>query len=296
MALLYSLIVIFAWGSWIAVVQTIPFKNQQIKIFYISIANLILAFFVSLYHGEPMIQENQVLLPFFGGLLWAVSGYLALLGTENIGLAKAQGIWAPINIIISILWGMSLFGEFLGIGPIKTIISVFAVLFIVAGILLIVAAGDSKKRTDSGGKKNIRLGYLGALGAGILWGSYFVPIRISESSMWTASFPMAVGIFCGSSVLFLMSRESLILRCSSDYLRVLVSGALWGIGNYGSLKLMELIGTGKGFTISQAAIVLSAFYSVFLFKNPPFRTKGSFLIFSGITLSLIGSVVLGNMN
>jgi len=296
MSFLYSLIVIISWGSWIAVVQTIPFRNQQIKILYISLANLILSFFVAWYHGGPLLQIGVSWLPFLGGVLWAVSGYCALLGTENIGLAKAQGVWAPINIIISIIWGIILFDEFLDLVWMSGVIALGAVLLIITGILCIVSAGDVKKTTDSGLKKNIRAGYLGALGAGILWGSYFIPIRISGSSMWTASFPMAIGIFAGSLVLFLFTRESLILRCQSDYVRVFLSGILWGVGNYGSLKLMELIGTGKGFTISQAAILLSAVYSVFLFKNPPFKTKGSWMIFLGIILSLAGSIILGNIS
>lgn len=295
-AFFYSLIVIFAWGSWIAVVQTIPFKNQQIKIFYISVANLILAFGVALYQKGPLLQRGEFIFPFSGGLLWAISGYFAFLGTENIGLAKAQGIWAPINILISIVWGMVLFGEFLSLGPVKIGMAAAAVGCIIMGILFIVTAGDEKTTTDSGREKNVRAGYIGALGAGILWGSYFVPVRVAGSSMWSASFPMAMGIFCASLFLFLMSGQSLILRNISDYVRVFLSGILWGVGNYGSLKLMELIGTGKGFTISQAAIVLSAGYSVFLFKNPPVKSRGAFLIFIGIALSLTGSILLGNIS
>jgi glucose uptake protein len=296
MTFFYSILVIFALGTWIAVVQTIPFKNQQIKILYISVANLILAFGVALYQDGPLLQSSEFIFPFAGGILWAVSGYFALLGTENIGLAKAQGIWAPINIIISIFWGMILFGEFLTLSPVKIVVVLIAVGSIIIGILFIVTAGDAKKTTDSGLKKNVRIGYIGALVAGVLWGSYFIPIRISGSSMWAACFPMAIGIFCGSLLLFLMSRESLILRNASDYIRVFMSGVLWGVGNYASLKLMELIGTGKGFTISQVAIVLAAVYSVFLFKNPPFKTRGAFFVFTGIVLSVIGSIILGNIS
>lgn len=295
-AFVYSIIVIFAWGTWIAVVQTIPFKNQQIKIFYISIANLILAFLVALFQKESLFQSNEFIFPFSGGILWAVSGYFAFLGTENIGIAKAQGIWAPINIIMSIFWGIIIFDEFLTMGLIKIFICLIAIGSIIVGILFIVTAGDEKRTTDSGLKKNVRKGYLGAIGAGVLWGSYFIPIRLSGASMWTASFPMAIGIFCGSLGLVLFSCTSIGLRNAGDYTRVFLSGILWGIGNYGSLKLMELIGTGKGFTISQVAIVLAALYSVFVFRNPPYKTRGAFFIFIGIVLSLIGSLILGNIS
>jgi glucose uptake protein len=52
------------------------------------------------------------------------------------------------------------------------------------------------------------LGLLGALGAGILWGIYYLPIKTSGASMWIVALPMAVGIFVGSAALLLLGRQS----------------------------------------------------------------------------------------
>ena len=34
----------------------------------------------------------------------------------------------------------------------------------------------------------------------MLWGSYFIPIKLSAASMWVAAFPLALGIFAGSAL------------------------------------------------------------------------------------------------
>ncbi len=41
--LLYALVTVLMWGTWLAPAQQLPFKNQQIRTFYVAIANLELA-------------------------------------------------------------------------------------------------------------------------------------------------------------------------------------------------------------------------------------------------------------
>jgi len=48
-------------------------------------------------------------LAFLGGVIWAVGGLGAFTGTNKLGMAKAFGIWAPLNIIVSRIWGAVLF-------------------------------------------------------------------------------------------------------------------------------------------------------------------------------------------
>lgn len=43
----YALIPVFAWGTWLAPSQNVRFNNQQIKTFYVGVANLGLAFLVA---------------------------------------------------------------------------------------------------------------------------------------------------------------------------------------------------------------------------------------------------------
>jgi glucose uptake protein len=292
----FAIITVLSWGTWLSPSQSIPFKNQQIKTFYVALANLVLALGVGVFQGFEGLTFHTFWFPFAGGLIWAVSGYYAFLGTNRIGIARAIGIWAPLNIIVSILWGMILFGEFLqsdGTGILLTILAVGA---IIAGISLIIFSREKKTGEKTVKTRNRAFtGILGAVIAGILWGSYFIPIRLSSISMWVAAFPLAVGIFTGSLILVLFTGKSIILEKSSYYVRVFITGLLWGIGNYASLRMMELIGTGRGFTIAQLNVALNALFGIFLFKQPHPKSKAALFTFIGIAAALAGGILLGSL-
>ncbi|MBN2442327.1 MAG: hypothetical protein JXJ04_13315 [Spirochaetales bacterium] len=296
LGILFAFLTIISWGSWLVPSHTIPFKNQQIKTFYIAVSNLFLALVVGIFQGFHNLTLESFWFPFAGGLIWSVSGYFAFLGTNRIGIAKAIGIWAPLNIIVSIAWGILLFGEFLQTGGMGIILAVISVFAIICGIILIIMAKESP-----GGKSTIpgnrlrNTGIAGAIIAGILWGSYFIPIRLSSISMWVAAFPLAVGIFTGSVILVLFTGKSIALEKPSYYVRVSISGILWGIGNFTSLRMMELIGTGKGFTIAQLNVVVAAVFGIFLFKKPPPRSKAAVLTLAGIAIAVSGSIMLGSL-
>jgi glucose uptake protein len=113
--------------------------------------------------------------------------------------------------------------------------------------------------------------------------------------MWVAMLPVALGMFAGSCVLIVLSKSSLKLDSPSHYGRLLATGLLWGIGNYGALKMMELIGTGKGFTIAQLCVVVNALVGVFLMKNPKPGTRAALLTLIGVTIATIGAIVLGTL-
>jgi glucose uptake protein len=141
----------------------------------------------------------------------------------------------------------------------------------------------------------VTIGLLGAIGAGILWGSYFIPIKLSSVSLWIASFPMAVGILAGSAALMFTGRQSPRLATGSDYARVSISGVLWGVGNYGMLLLVNEIGAGRGFTIAQLAVVVNALIGVYGLKDPRPGTRAATLTLTGCVLAMVGGILLGNL-
>jgi glucose uptake protein len=293
LGIFYAVITVLAWGTWLAPSQNVPFKNQQIKTFYVAIASLVLAFFVTLQQGFDQITVEVFWPPFVGGLIWAVSGLCAFTATHKLGMARASGIWSPLNIIVSLFWGAVLFDEFLNTDTGGLIVLMISVVVIISGVLLIIFA---KGRGDMiRNRRDLTIGVLGAIGAGILWGSYFIPIKQSEVSFWIATFPLTIGIFVGSAVLMLLGRQSPRLEKRGDYARVSTSGVLWGIGNYAMLLLVGEIGAGRGFTIAQLAVVVNALIGVYWLKDPKPKTRAATLTLIGCVLAMIGGVVLGNL-
>ena len=293
-SLFYALITVVGWGMWLAPSQKVIFPNQQIKTLYVVATNLGIATLVAVWQGAiAELNAATFWLTVLGGMIWAVGGLCAFTGTDKLGIAKAFGIWAPLNIIVSLTWGAVLFHEFINISIRSILLLVAAILTILVGILLIIFA----KGTDEGGQEPgaFWLGLAGAVGAGILWGSYFIPVKYSGVSPWAGAFPLAIGMAIGGMILALLSRQSWRLTASDDYVRACLTGALWSVGNYGALLLIDAIGAGKGFTISQISVVVSALIGIYWLREPPPKTRAARLTFIGCVLATIGGVVLGNL-
>lgn len=291
--ILYALITVVSWGTWLAVSHTVPFKNQPIKTFYVAAANLVLAMIVAVTQNLRGLTLAAFWPPFLGGLIWSVSGLCAFTATSKLGTARAFGIWAPLNIIISLAWGAALFHEFIGLSPSNLALLFVTLAAILAGVLMIILPADDSSAPVS--RRNLWTGVLAACGTGVLWGSYFLPIKASRVSVWVATLPLAVGIFAGSSLLAALTRQPLKLARLADYGRISLSGLLWGAGNYGSLLLIDTLGAGKGFTIAQLSLVVNALVGIFLLKNPSPRSKAAAWILAGSALATAGGIVLGNI-
>lgn len=293
LGVLYALITVFAWGTWLAPSQNIVFRNQQIKTFYVAAANLLLALVVSLLQGFQGLSWQVFWLPFVGGLVWSVSGFLAFTATNRLGMARAFGIWAPVNVLVSILWGALLFGELLEVGPQTRLWLGIALLVNLSGVLMIIFAKGFGGQNTAG--RGFWIGLLSALGAGVLWGSYFIPIQISAASLWVANLPLSVGIFAGSLILVALSRQPLKLDSRGETLRVAATGLLWGIGNYGMLLLVDTLGSGRGFTISQLGVVVNGLIGVYLLHDPRPRSRAALLTLVGCVLATIGGILMGSL-
>lgn len=293
-SLLYALITLLGWGTWLAPSQKIIFPNQQVKTLYVAITNLVIATVVVFWQGGIRgVTAGMFWLTVLGGIIWAVSGWCAFTATNKLGIAKAFGIWAPLNIIVSLIWGAVLFHEFFNISTRSIILLVSAILTILAGVLMIIFAkgtGDSVQSAS-----DLRLGIAGAVGAGILWGSYFIPVKYSGVSPWSGAFPLAIGMAIGGLILALLPRQSWKLNSSSDYARTALTGALWSLGNYGALLLVDTIGAGKGFTIAQTSVVVSALIGIYWLHEPVPGTRVANWTLVGCVLATVGGILLGNL-
>lgn len=59
--------------------------------------------------------------------------------------------------------------------------------------------------------------------------------------------------------------------------------------------MMEIIGTGKGFTISQLAVGINALVSVYVLKEPAPQSRAARVTLVGVFVATAGAVVLGSI-
>ncbi len=291
--LIAAVVTVLAWGTWLAPSQNVPLRNQQARMFFVAAANLVLAAGAGLLHAPLVLRGAAFWLPFAGGLVWSVSGLCAFTATARLGTAKAFGTWAPLNIIVSLICGRIVFGEFSHPTPMQLLVLVAALAIMIGGVGLIVLAKGGTTASQS--SRAVAVGWLGAIAAGVLWGVYFIPVKLSAVSLWVAALPLAIGIFAGSALLLLLAGGGLRLRSTGDYIRVTATGLLWSIGNFGMLVLVDEWGMGRGFTISQLSVVMNALVGIFWLKDPRPHTRGATLTLAGCALATLGGVIVGNL-
>ncbi len=298
---IWSFTTVLAWGTWLAPLELAGAGNERYKTLFITLGNLGIAAIIASVMRFDGLGWNAFWPSMVGGLVWAWSGLAAVAAIQRLGMAKAMGIWSPLNIIVSMLWGVALFGEFLSMGLAAATMLALSVVAMAAGILLIVFATDARstEANDRGGgdtatvaSRTALLGVLAAVAAGIGWGSYFIPIRIAETSNWVAAFPLAVGMAIGAGISVGLQRSGGLPRAKPSALAA-VAGLIWAAGNYGSLQMMDLLGTGRGFTIAQSCVVVNALIGIFIFKRPHPGSGAAKRTLIGVAIATVGAVGLG---
>jgi glucose uptake protein len=304
LGIFYAFITVMAWGSWLVPSQNVKFPNEQVKTFYVAICTVVLTAIIVLFRGEfGQLAQAEAWLPVLGGLIWSVSAYFAFVACNHIGIAKAFGIWAPLNIIVSFVWSLTLFGQFRESSLLIFLIALQSIALVTVGILMIILSGDAGASDEADSGKSMTIGLLGAVGAGILWGTYYIPSAYlsrtiegaPEVSAWASVFPLAIGMLMGTSIMVAITRQVPKLECALDYVRACSSGGLWALGNFGMLLTVNAIGPGPGYTIASLCVVVNALWGVFYFKDPAPKSRAAMLTILGVSIATLAGLVLGNL-
>jgi glucose uptake protein len=308
---LLSLAIVVCWGFWIPVAQAVPGIAQPTRTLYATAGNLVFAAGALVAGGDAGrigLGWRGFWLPLAGGLVWTAGSVCAFRATESIGLARASGTWTPLNIIIAFVFGALLFGELDGLSAARYAILAGCLVLVLAGVFLIIGsqhadpastgpatmsapAAPTAPTAARGGR-----GFLPAVGAGVLWGAYFVPAQWAHVPSQLANFPLAVGMFVAAAVLAARDRGPgrPAVRLRARYGAVqFASGLLLGVGSIALLGLVSRVGTGAGFTIAQLSLPANASVGIWYFKTPAPGTRAARVALAGILLAGVGGTVIG---
>lgn len=108
------------------------------------------------------------------GMLWAVANTLTVFAIRNVGLSIAFPLW-NVNSLVGLFWGWLLFNELRGAGRRELAKVLGGAVAIVIGACVLAYATSSHEA--AAGKDGAILGILAALGAGLLWGTMYIPYR-----------------------------------------------------------------------------------------------------------------------
>lgn len=296
MTVLLAIMMVVALGTWIPLAQLSPGVPERTRIFWVAIGNVVLAGAALLVSGGGLqLGWRTFWLPLLGGVVWAAGNYCVLRASSLIGLARAAGTWTPLNIVVAFAWGALLFGELDGFSSVRVVVLVVAFLAVVAGVLMI--AGAREERAAAGGgaddaagpgrRAARRRGFLWAVVAGVLWGSYFIPAQWADVPAQVSNVPLALGILVGALALCLPAREPVRLGLRPAG-ALLGAGLLFGLGNVALLGLVSRVGTGTGFTIAQLSLAVNAGIGIWFFHVPRPGTSQARRVLTGIVVAGIG--------
>src|SRR5450631_3829397 len=116
---------------------------------------------------------HLVIWALLAGMCWAVANTLTVFAVRNVGLSIAFPLW-NINSLVGLFWGWLLFNELRGAGAKDLARVIGGTTAIVAGACVLAYATSHRQEA---GSHNATLGILAALGAGLLWGTMYVPYR-----------------------------------------------------------------------------------------------------------------------
>jgi drug/metabolite transporter (DMT)-like permease len=202
------------------------------------------------------------------GCLWAVANTLTIFAIRDIGLSIAFPLW-NINSLLGILWGYLLFNELRDAGKIRWVTVLGGALLMFAGAAFLAVASS----TQSPANHSLR-GVVAALGAGVLWGTMYVPYRkayltgmnplsfvafftIGELGMMTA---LAVAYGGGPAALWRQLAEA------KDVLFwLMLGGFVWVVGDLFQQYAAKYIGISRGIPLSNTNQLWGLLWGILVF-------------------------------
>lgn len=272
--LLFALVSIICWGT-----NFVPLKMARrpnllqfqalmsVGIFALSVAAMLLLNF----------PFTLTLFGLVSGILWAVGNYLSVKAVSMSGLAKTAPIWMGMVILFSFAFGIIFFQEEVSF----LLMGILGIVALLVGINVVAASGGEKV-------KGAIKGVIFAALAGLLFGFYLIPLKISGLQPGEFIFSMSLGILAASWAIFFIRRGPLNF---TNVKAGLASGAIWNVANISSLFAISSLGLAIGFPITQLALLVAVGWGIFYFKE--IRKRSSLVkIILGAVLLVIGAFLL----
>lgn len=189
------------------------------------------------------------------GALWAVANTLTVFAIRDVGLSVAFPLWNT-NSLIGLLWGWLLFGELRGAGRRQSLRVIAGAAAIAMGACLLAWATTSAPAT---GHRAAAGGIAAALGAGVLWGTMYIPYRkaylsgmnpLAFITMFTfgeLGAVLVIALFFEGGERHLAAE---LAGARTGLFWLFLAGFCWVIGDLFQNYAVKYIGIGRGIPLS----------------------------------------------
>ncbi len=227
------------------------------------------------------------------GCLWAVANTMTIFAIRDIGLSIAFPLWNT-NSLLGIFWGFFFFNELHQAGWLRWLGVLGGAFLMFAGATLLAIASSSQAPAGHAFR-----GMFAALGAGILWGTMYIPYRkayltgmnplsfvafftIGELGMMTT---LAVSYTGGPSILW---RE--LVSAKEVLFWLMLGGFIWVLGDLFQQYAAKYVGISRGVPLSNTNQLWGLLWGIFVFGE--LQGRGSSLyaqVIGGSVLMALGA-------
>ena len=285
LGIFFAALTILLFGSWAVPTKTLKI-GPQVQAFWLTIGHFVLSLIIFLFVAQS-ITISQSVMPFIAGVLWAIGITSGYIGIKHLGITRALGLWIPIVIVTSALWGLVFFGEAKVLGTQKLIQTVIAIGLLISAALAVILSSKGENKLG-----NIKIGIIASVTLGLIHGSFFVPLRASNLPIFVTFLPLTIGMIAATSLIAQIQK----LKLNYDFLSVfkmILAGLILGGGNYTALLTIQHLGVAQGYPLTQLAIVINTLWGTLVFKEAT-SAQGKILIAFGVTIALIGAFILNS--
>lgn len=270
----------FAAGAWLGAAEA-PTKLVTLGISPVAIS-LVMVFGVflarwslpALIRGTANVgldvrrAPHLVVWALMAGCLWAVANTLTIFAIRDIGLSIAFPLWNT-NSLLGIFWGAVLFNELSSAGWTRWfgVLGGAAVMFIGAALL----AWASPSQAPGGDAVR---GIAAALGAGVLWGTMYIPYR---KAYLTGMNPLSFVTFFTVGELGMMAAVAFgylggpsgtwaeLARARGVLFWLLLGGFVWVVGDLFQQYAAKYVGIGRGIPLSNTNQLWGLLWGILVF-------------------------------
>jgi drug/metabolite transporter (DMT)-like permease len=233
------------------------------------------------------------------GMLWAVANTLTVFAIRNVGLSIAFPLW-NVNSLVGVFWGWLLFNELRGgdgSQRLKVLAGAAAIVIGACVLAYVTAADDSQAKQGA-----TALGILAALGAGLLWGTMYIPYRKAYiSGMNPLSFVTVftfgelgtvfalAAVFDGGAANVLASLQ----QAKPALFWLFLGGFCWVLGDLFQQYAAKYIGISRGIPLSNTNQLWGLAWGVLVFGELANMTGGAqALVVAGSLIMIAGATAI----
>jgi glucose uptake protein GlcU len=293
----------FTAGAWLGAAEA-PTKLVSIGISPIAVSLLmVIGVFLARWSLPALIlgtssvradvrrAPHLIIWAVLAGCLWAVANTLTVFAIRDIGLSIAFPLWNS-NSLLGIFWGFFFFNELRQAGWRRWTAVLGGALVMCAGATLLAIASS----TQAPAGHSLR-GVWAALGAGILWGTMYIPYR---KAYLTGMNPLSFVTFFTFGELGMMSALAIsytglaplwleLLAARGVIFWLMLGGFIWVIGDLFQQYAAKYVGISRGIPLSNSNQLWGLLWGIFVFGELQGRSSSTYLrVIGGSLLMMLG--------